>query len=129
MDIYLGEGGGVYKKNLIKNSDIWSVHFLTSYLIMKEKVLLYAYFTNYTTFDLINSMSKLCFFSFIKSPVNEGVCIYKKVCKNITNVEWNLKKIGRINCTLRRLLNIRAYLLVPVSLSVFSHKQLNKSFF
>lgn len=40
-----------------------------------------------------------------------------------------LKKIGRINCTLRRLLNIRAYLLVPVSLSVFSHKQLNKSFF
>lgn len=89
MDIYLG---GVYKKNLIKNSDIWSVHFLTSYLIMKEKVLLYAYFTNYTTFDLINSMSKLCFLSFIKSPVNEGVCIYKKVCKNITNVEWNLKK-------------------------------------
>lgn len=87
MDIYFGEGGGVYKKNLIKNLDIWFVYFLMLYLIMKEKVLFYVYFINYIMFDLINSMLKLCFFLFIKFFVNEGVCIYKKVCKNIINVE------------------------------------------
>lgn len=54
---------------------------------MKEKVLFYVYFINYIMFDLINSMLKLCFFLFIKFFVNEGVCIYKKVCKNIINVE------------------------------------------
>lgn len=48
----------------------------------KEQVLLYACFTNWTTFDLIYSMTTLCFSSAINSPVKgEGVCMYKKGVK------------------------------------------------